>query len=129
MAMAMAMAMALAMALAMANINKHGQKHILVDSLTSIIEWIRADLSSMCDVDKYILIRQLEDFRFVLKEVLDENEEKLTDYKNIIFQLETEQEKDKYKQIAESNRRKQKKQIAESNKKNKKGDENDAIRE
>jgi hypothetical protein len=65
------------------------KNHLLVESLTSIICWIKENVTSgMCSVDKYILIRQLEDFRFVLKEVLDEKDAKLDDCGIIIRQLE-----------------------------------------
>jgi len=65
------------------------KNHVMIESLTSIIWWIKENVTSgMCHVDKYILIRQLEDFRVVLKEVLDEKDAKLDDCGIIIRQLE-----------------------------------------
>ena len=62
---------------------------MLVKILNNIIDGIKEDMASKLDnVDKYIITRQLEDFRVVLQSVLDEMSEKLDDYESIIRKLE-----------------------------------------
>ena len=62
---------------------------MLANILTNIIDGIKEDMASNLDnVDKYIITRQLEDFRIVLQSVLDEMSEKLDDYESIIRKLE-----------------------------------------